>query len=511
MPLQGPVTAPLKSNDLFSKISHYVKPVALPLLLAVTPTLYHYSNNVEKLTLASLYRMLVFNVILAVLTYIVCLFFAKFQALRAANAAFIFLIFFNVYGLLYRYLLALDIIRVKHYTLLPLILLLTVYGMGFLARRKDALQTSLWKYLFFVVSFLVLFNMVKIAPAEMEKWSRDATTASLDGQTLVSTGKKSPDIYYIIMDEFEGFQGMREYWHYQGVDEFVRFLKGHDFFVAEASYASSTDTLHQMASRLNYEDYPIQEKDVQLYFDLIADNRVMRFLKSRGYTTVVFDETKMGYTSAKSIQADHLYEYGSTSIPQGEVGTYGFAFDEFGELVVDNTMLYAISQNYKSNNPLISQHTNMISFTVDNIAKKDIRSPKFVYVHLLLPHAPFIYNENGQIVDSNHFTDWNYYIDNYKFSVKVAEQMVNNILQFSDPGNPPVIIIQSDHGARNHLAHVEGSKVLENYPEKYKSLIMYALYLPGYDISSLPQDINPTTTFPIVFDYLFDAGITVQK
>lgn len=489
----------------------YLKALALPVLLAMTPTLYHYGNNVEKLTSASLWPMLVFNAVLATIVYIVCLAFTRFQPFKAALAASIFLIFFNVYGLVYRYLLQADVIRVKHYTLLPLTILLAVYVIGFVVRRKDAVLMSLWRNLLLVVGILVILNLVTIIPAEVRMWNSRKTTASPEVQGAVSAGEKSPDIYYIIMDEFVGLQGMREYWDYQGVDEFARFLKDRGFFVAESSYAGSTDTLHQMASRLNYQEYPYSEKDLQMYFDEIADNRVMDFLKSRGYTTVVFDETKLGYTSAKSIQADYLYEYGSSSIPQGEVGTYGFAFDEFGELVIDNTMLYAISQKYKSNSPLISQHTSMISFTVDNITSKDVPSPKFVYVHLLLPHAPFIFNEQGQIVDSDHFTNWNYYIDNYKFSIKVIEQIVDNILQEYDPQNPPVIILQSDHGARNHQNRSEGSLILENYPEKYKTLILYALYLPGYDTSNLPQDIDPTTTFPIVFNHLFDAGIEVLK
>jgi hypothetical protein len=88
--------------------------------------------------------------------------------------------------------------------------------------------------------------------------------------------------------------------------------------------------------------------------------------------------------------------------------------------------------------------------------------------------------------------------------------MVDKILQQYDPQNPPVIILQSDHGARNHLNRNEDSMILPNYPEKYKTLILYALYLPGYDTSSLPQDISPTATFPIVLDYLFDVKITAK-
>ena len=481
----------------------------MPVLLAVIPTLYHYSNNVEKLTPVSLYRMLIFNALLAVVIYLICLFFTKFQSIRAANAAFIFLIFFNIYGILYRYLLNLDVIRIKHYTLLPLTIMLAIYAIGLMSRLNNSVLVSLWKNLILVVGVLALFNLVNIVPAELKRWKSDTTAASIDAGNLVSTNKAAPDIYYILFDEFEGFQGMRDYWHYEGVDEFVRFLIDKGFFVAEASHGSSTDTLHEMATRFNYQEYPIGEKNLGTYFNDIADNQVMRYLKSRGYTTVVFDERKLGYPSSKTISADYSYEYGSSSIPQSKMGTYAFYFDEFGELVIDNTMLYAVSQKYKSSNPLISQHTNMISFTVDHIADKNVPSPKFTYVHLLLPHAPFMFDPNGNITDNSHFINWNYYIDNYQFSIKVAETIVDKILAQSDPKNPPVIVLQSDHGARNQQGHGENSVILQNYPEDLKTLIMFALYLPGYDYSVLPQDIKPINTFPIIFNYLFDEDIVL--
>jgi hypothetical protein len=71
----------------------YGRPVLLPVLIAMIPTLYHYSNNVEKLTLANLSRMLVFNSILAVLIYVIMIAFHRFQAIKAPNAAFVFVIF----------------------------------------------------------------------------------------------------------------------------------------------------------------------------------------------------------------------------------------------------------------------------------------------------------------------------------------------------------------------------------------------------------------------------------
>jgi hypothetical protein len=92
----------------------------------------------------------------------------------------------------------------------------------------------------------------------------------------------------------------------------------------------------------------------------------------------------------------------------------------------------------------------------------------------------------------------------------VIEKMITGILENSNPDNPPVIILQSDHGARNQQTSNPGSAVLENYPEEYQTEIMFALYLPGYDYSQLSQDVDPINTLPIVFNHVFEDSIPLH-
>jgi hypothetical protein len=485
-------------------------PVVLPILLSIIPSLYHYSNNVENLVLSSLMRMIVFNSVLAIIVYLLFLVFSKFNSFKAANAACVFLVLFNIYGLLYRSLLRLDVIRVEHFTLLPLIVVLILYIIYFLSKIKDAVLVHLWKNLFLIVGVLVLFNIINIVPTEASRWRSSSLSASRETQNRVMAINNSPDIYFIILDEFSGFQAMREYWKYDGVDDFSDFLTDRGFFIAEASHGSGKDTLREVATRLNYQTYPF-ETSKTTYFNEIANNQVMSYLKSAGYTTVVFDERKLAYPSTQSIHADYVYEYGSPAITQTEDVSNGFYLDEFGELVINNTMFHVVAHKFKKNNPQPNHHRNMIYFTVENISNKQIPSPKFVYVHLLLPHLPFMFDRNGDLLDEAHFTNWNYYIETYIFTIKVTEQIIDNILKNSDPKNPPVIIIQSDHGIRNESSYTEGVTFLTDYPEKYKTLILNAMHIPGYDYSTLPQDIDPITTFPLLFNYLFDEEIPLHE
>ena len=112
---------------------------------------------------------------------------------------------------------------------------------------------------------------------------------------------------------------MREYWRNPVVDPFETFLKSNGFLVAENSHGSTTNTLHQMATRFNYQEYLLDVPDYQqIWFNDIADNRAMRFLKSMGYTTVVFDEKSMAYPSEPPIIADVSFNYGEIPHTQPE-------------------------------------------------------------------------------------------------------------------------------------------------------------------------------------------------
>lgn len=156
------------------------------------------------------------------------------------------------------------------------------------------------------------------------------------------------------------------------------------------------------------------------------------------------------------------------------------------------------------------EHKRFISTIANRIAGlNEVSSPKFVYVHLVFPHKPFMFDENGKVIPKRYQANWNYYLDQYNYSMDVAVKIVETILANSDPERPPVIILQSDHGARN-IKNKSTTITLENFPEEFKSNIMFALYAPGYDISTLPQDVKPINTFPIVFNFLFQDNIPLK-
>lgn len=494
----------LTSKPSISAITPYFKYFLLPVLAASYPTLFFYGNNVHELLLINLGRTLIIYITIALLVYLAFLVKYRSAPVRAANSAFMFMVFFNLYGLIENLLIKLDWFPVYSFISLPLTLLLAGYSIWLINKLKVHIAILVWDYFMLVMGGLIIYNLAIILPVEVSKLQKPKTILSGNAQSTVTDLQVNPDIYYIIFDEFSGLKPMREYWKNPQVDDFSEFLSESGFVIFEDPHGNSTNTIYELASRLNYQSYPNADgADAQNYlFDARADNRAMEYLKQKGYTTVTFDGIHSAYPSAAQIKADVTYNY--EDMP---VTNFGVLFDDFGVLIADNTLLKVLAPYYKRLGT--NQHSNFVYFTANNIGELDeLSSPTFVFVHLLLPHAPFMFDATGNINHPDAYTDYNYYLGNYNFSLYLGEKMVRNILSSADPSNPPVIILQSDHGLRNFNQGYSGQ--LENFSEEYKTSILYALLLPGYEPSYSTQEMDPINTFPIVFNHLFDANIPLQ-
>jgi len=210
----------------------------------------------------------------------------------------------------------------------------------------------------------------------------------------------------------------------------------------------------------------------------------------------------MLHPTLPDIKSDYLYHYGYST-----EGDLGILFDEYGMLVADTTMLYAFDDLYKVSNPADKAHYNFLMSIQERLPNlDDIPAPRFVYVHFMLPHQPFLFDRNGGLVDSSFYRNWNYYEGNYVYTLKYIKKLVTAIMANADPANPPVIILQSDHGARIRKDNLE----LKDFPQDMLRNILFAVYLPGKDTSTIPQDVNPVNTLPIVFNAYLGEDIPLQ-
>ena len=485
------------------KITEILTALSVPLVFGLYPAMYYYTNNADLVRLPSLGRVLGAYLVLILVLYVLFLFIHRFKAVRAANATSVFMLFFNTYGIVYTSLFNADFFRVQHLTLLPLYFFLAGYAIRLLARMKRKQAKTLWRWSGIIFVALFTISLIRLIPQEVKKIQpRDSAAAVLPAVDEVVPLAEYPDIYYLVFDEFAGFRSMREYWGNTEVDQFKAFLEDNGFFVAEQAMASSNHTVHQMATRMNYEPYPYDQSQKGMWFEALADSRGFSLLESKGYTTLVYEEISMLYPWLPDMKADHLFQYTYRS---GEDS--GVFFDDYGIMVADGSMLKVLDRYYKLVDPTKNHHRNFIEYVKKQLPDLgEYPAPRFVYAHLMLPHSWFLFDKNGGLVDPGFYEDWNYYEGQHMYTIAYAEELIANILANADPEKPPVIILQSDHGARVR----EDNAQLPGFPPEFMRDILFAMYMPGYDTSVLPQDINPVNTLPIVFNHYLGENIPLQ-
>jgi hypothetical protein len=89
-------------------------------------------------------------------------------------------------------------------------------------------------------------------------------------------------------------------------------------------------------------------------------------------------------------------------------------------------------------------HRQRVLFALEQLPNVPrLPSPKFVFVHIVSPHKPFIFGPDGSPLEGNADE-----IEGYVGQVAFINQRILPILQqiIERSQTPPVIVIQGDHG-----------------------------------------------------------------
>lgn len=500
-------------NAKLNKLLSQVKFVLLPIAFALYPVVFFYGKNLGVARITSAGRIALWYILVAVISYCLLFLAANRQPAKAAVTSVIALLFLLYYGLIIAELRKLNLVRAEHFPLMPLLVFFTFCLIWIIIRQTEKFSLRLWRIATSAILVLLLVNLLPILyiilKAQFAQGWNSSIELSSNPQLSAPAESGKPDIYFIIFDEMAGFEVVRRYWDFNEVEQFVDYLVENDFYVAEDSHANSFSTMNQMASRLNYEIFPhtsgSRGYEYLVEQRAITNNKVIAYLKAQGYTTVVFSELNSGFLFAAmpSVQADLVYEEAKGIQIES---TKSNTLDEFSLFVLKSTALTPWLAELDARLPLVEQHRQMVSFTIETAPIVEAASPKFVYIHLALPHMPFLFDQHGELLDPKDYYNWDMYLGQYAHSLFLAKTLIGSILATSNGARTPVIIFQSDHGARNS----DGTTQLENYPEEYKTWIVNALLLPDCENAPLTQDMDPINTFPIVFNCYFDANIPLK-
>lgn len=300
-----------------------------------------------------------------------------------------------------------------------------------------------------------------------------------------------PDIYYIILDSYTRADTLQQAYGYDN-SAFLAELEKLGFVVADCSMTNYRQTKASLSSSLNMA-YLTRDLDPRLYpesrsdapnWNLILYSEVMKYVKARGYKTVAFA------TSAPWSEWTHADAYFAP--PQ--------KISDFEILLLETTAFKALEKTGRVNlHEMTSEHiranTRLALETLSALPAMDLGGPKFVFAHILPPHPPFVFAEDGSPIADSRFLNKRgeysptQYAGGYTMQVtfinRAILQAVKEIL--ANSAQPPIIILQGDHGPW----------FLE--PQQGGLAILNAYHLPGHT-DAIDDAITPVNTFRLIFN-----------
>jgi phosphoglycerol transferase MdoB-like AlkP superfamily enzyme len=143
-----------------------------------------------------------------------------------------------------------------------------------------------------------------------------------------------------------------------------------------------------------------------------------------------------------------------------------------------------------------------------------IKEPKFFYIHILLPHSPYIFNRDGSLksvfgmTSKQEMMGTDNYLDQLVYTNKIIKKF---ILRLRDTKRKQIIILEGDHGFRNARMY-KGKKVPSSYftnGEYFKNL--NAFYFYDHNYAGLYDSISPVNSFRVILNKYFHQHIPLLK
>ena len=340
-----------------------------------------------------------------------------------------------------------------------------------------------------------------ISPAD--RWGQQDCNLAL--------GSEAPDIYHIVLDAYTRADVLREFYHHDNAP-FLKALKKKGFYVAYASQSNYAHTFKSLASTLNLNylsDLGLIEKSTRWALDptvsnrrtlanSIANNTVRRELECLGYATYGFG-APFPWSAWKSVLSQLTgMQPGTSNISKGLTPFEAMLVRSSGLLLLQNAG-FQVAGLLRDDQfvGMYRQHYQRILSELDRLKRLSrIPGPKFVFAHILAPHAPLVFSATGAYVAPGEGKRGPIrYREEVIYLNTRIERLVTEILHNSE--TPPIIILQGDHG-------YSFSK-----PE-YRVAILNAYYLPDVEKGRLYPSITPVNSFRVVFDTYFSGryGLT---
>lgn len=354
-------------------------------------------------------------------------------------------------------------------------------------KRLTKLNQFLNVFSSLILGMIILNSLIGLV--SIDKGKVESETA-----TTVSQKKQFPNVYHILLDAYANKNTLKFLFKYDNSD-FYNELTQKGFIYYPNSYSTYGGTLFSTTSMLNFGK--THEKLTESYLlTELKNNKVWKVFNANGFNIHLFSQTDL---------------YCSKSFITNDLGVYSLAksimiFTQNIPIkhTVENLFLKSF---YKQHIDEIYQ----IFSELKNGSKKYSFNNQYFYAHILNPHEPLVFDENGGIEVNQTFdgflvqkqanidsVDESYrkrYVNQIKAINKLTFDCIENILSQYPEDNQPIIILHGDHGR---------SLTLKD-PMKYTLGNLFALYIPK-SWREKAKDLTFNNLYRFISNQLFDTN-----
>jgi len=433
----------------------------------------------------------------------------------AAMLTSLYLLLFFTYGHIYHLLKSYSIMGVivgRHRLLFPVWIFLGIL-FTWLMVKKLVNPIPINRFLNILAIVALAFPVYQITSQSIRASLHRQYPILVEGNTndlSISTDHAPPDIYYIILDGYPRADFLTQVIGYDN-SPFLDELKQRGFYVAECSQSNYSQTSLSMASVLNYnyldalsDEFTSSNKDTSGLIQLISNSAVRQQLENLGYSFVTFENP---YYWLRIPDADFYFAPSNSALGLGEtmlrVNLFEAMLIRESALVLLTDSATVLSRVFKVDMDYPNkEHRELILYTLDKLKTipLEIPSPKFIYAHIISPHSPIVFDQNGEFKEVQSDPPIDVYAaalaDQIRYLNKRILGVVDEIINTS--ATPPIIILQGDHGV---------GIVKPNY----RMDILNAYYLPNGGDKPLYSTITPVNTFRVIFDHYFGGQLPLLE
>lgn len=468
--------------------SHLLCAVLVILCSALLPIMLFFAN----VGAVKFYEIAIFIGIYAVIglgVFVVLRFILKSEYKAGLAAGFFILIFQNSGRLA----------KIMPYKFVLVIFLLVAGGLIFAVWKllKDDIAKLFVPVLSVVLTMLLVMNtvisiskIVSVANAdkEIQKEIDEQYEYILSCKDGERTTEELPNIYFIITDEYAGFNSLEKYYDYDNA-QFKAFLENRKFNLSLNSTNYMEQTFECLANVFNLEvsENNSYAKTSEAYCQKKIKNGVLfKLVESLGYTiTVAQTLDVVDYESETDVFGDKWSstDTGDSTIDLMVAPSMLAPFTDKIRSVLNGVPLdyfvgsaRIVSQGQAGIDPLLYFAES------ENTGKEN----SFNLCYVSFPHTPFVYDENGNVIDGvEHSADWgekSYYLNQLKYCTTLLENTIDNIIE-NDP--EAIIVLMSDHGVRDHSDEVSGAEWMSEMTPKDSADILCGVYYGGDEFDGI--------------------------